>query len=75
MCSNFIRNGKIIKPNKYGKKIYEIPIIIESSEGAQKYKFKIGKELNGLKFGTIYEAHYKLIKFCSNNVWDKIKNS
>ena len=57
------------------KKIYNIPIIIESSVGGNKYSFKTKKKLYNLKLDVIYEASYKLIKFCSEEVWNKIMNN
>ena len=30
--------------------------------------------VNGLKKTKVYEADYKLIKLCSEEVWDKLNN-
>lgn len=60
---------------KKTKKIYNIPIIIESLFGGNKYSFKTKKKLYNLKLDVIYEASYKLIKFCSEEVWNKIMNN
>ena len=52
----------------------EIPIISEYSIGGINYSFKIIKEMFGLKTNIIYMANNKLIKFCSEDVWNKISN-
>ncbi len=50
-------------------------IIIENSLGGTKYNFKLAKNYKNLKIGTIYTANYKLIKFCSEIMWEKINKS
>ena len=57
---------------KFGKKIYDIPVIIEESNGGNKYKIKVNKNIKNLKVNTLYDCNYKLIKFCSDEVWEKI---
>lgn len=74
LCNNFIKKGNILKISKSGKKLYNIPIIINSSLGGNKYKFNTTKNINGLKKTKIYEADYKLIKLCSEAVWNKLNN-
>ena len=67
LCSSFIKTEKILKEKKKGKKLYEIPIIIESSLGGEKYSFKDFKNMKDLKTDNIYRANYRLIKFCTEN--------
>ena len=74
LCSNFTLNGKILNEKRFGKKNYEIPIIIENSIGCNKYSFKVCKNFKCLKKNKIYEANYKLIKFCNENVWNDLNN-
>ena len=59
---------------KFGKKIYDIPVIIEESNDGNKYKIKVNKNIKNLKVNNIYEWNYKLIKFCSDEVWEKINS-
>ena len=64
----------IIKRKKKDIKLYNIPIIIEDAKGGDKYRIKLLNDYNELKKDRIYEANYKLIKFCSEDLWNKIKN-
>lgn len=75
LCNSFKKKGTILLTDSKKKKIYDIPIIIESSLGGDKYKFKVVYNVKKLKTNKIYQANYKLIKFCSNEVWDKITNN
>ena len=70
-----LKKGIILLTDSKKKKIYDIPIIIESSLDGDKYKFKVVHNVKQLKTNKIYQANYKLIKFCSNDVWDKITNN
>ena len=63
LYNNFSVKGNILKEKKFGKKLYNIPIIIENSIGGIKYSFKLTKNYKNLKKDTLYEANYKLIKF------------
>ena len=58
------------KYNKKGK--YIIPIIIEGCKGGNNCSFKLTVNLDGLKNDTIYKADYRLIKRCSEEIWDHI---
>ena len=71
-CSSFNVKGKIIKEKKFGKKLYDIPLLIEESIGGTKYSFKPAINFKNLKSNKVYEAGCKLIKFCSNKIWDEI---
>ena len=74
LCSNFILKGNILKVKKLGKKLYEIPIIIEKVVGGSKYSFKVTKNVKNLKKKKLYEANYKLIKFCPISIWEDLNN-
>ena len=71
LVPNFVLKGITIKEKKKAKKLYEIPIIIENSIGGTKQGFKVTRNLKNNK---VYEANYKLIKFCSNELQDKFNN-
>ena len=71
LSSNFIKEGKFLKES-LKKGIYNIPIIIDSAVGGTKYKFKVKKEVYGLKLNTLYTCNYKMIKFCNNDVWNSL---
>ena len=49
LCNNFIKKGNILRVSKTRKKLYNIPIIIKSSIGGNKYKFNSTKNNYGLK--------------------------
>ena len=72
LCTKFNKKGyKLIEVLK-GKKIYGVPIIIDSSFGGDYYKFKIIKNFGNLNKDIVYKAHYKLIKFYTEDVWNKL---
>lgn len=72
LLCNYKLKGKSLKEKFKNKKIYDIPIIIEASLGCDYYQFKVWKNLRDLKVNNTYKAYYKLIKFVSDDVWDKI---
>ena len=74
LCRNFVKNGKYLNEKKFLKKIYDIPVIIEESNGGNKCKIKVNKNIKNLKVNTLYDCNYKLIKFCSDEVWEKINS-
>ena len=49
-------------------------MIIEESNGGNKYKIKVNKNIKNLKVNTTYECNFKLIKFCSDEVWENINS-
>lgn len=49
-----------------------MPIIILKSICDSKYIFKVSKNAKNLKKTKTYEASYKLIKFCTDDVWNSI---
>ena len=68
----YIKKGKSLKCkyNKKGK--YIIPIIIQGCKGGNYYSFKLPINLDGLKNDTIHNPDYRLIKRCSEEIWDHI---
>ena len=68
----YIKRRKSLKCkyNKKGKS--KIPIIIEGCTGGNNYSFKLPINLDDLKIDTIYNADYRLIKRCTEEIWDHI---
>ena len=64
-----IKNNTLkMKYNKIGK--YRIPILIQEPLGGTNYSFNVIKDICDLKSNIIYKADYRLIKRCSDNVWE-----
>ena len=72
---NFSKKGNNLKQKFNKKGCYTIPIIIDSSIGGTRYKFQVAVNINGLEKGNFYIANYRLIKFFSNEVWEKFVNN
>ena len=74
LANNIKLVGNVVKLLFKKKGIYSIPIIIDEGAGGIEYKFHVPADISILKKDIIYRVNYKLIKDCSEDVWEEIKS-
>ena len=65
-------NSNIINKPKIKHCFYSIPVSIISANEGGLLKIKIEKDNKYYKFGEIYKVNYKLLKKCTDEVWNKL---
>ena len=74
LANNIKVIGNVVKLLFKNKGKYSIPIIIDEGLGGCEYKFHVPLDISILKKDIKYRANYKLIKDCSEEVWEEIKS-
>ena len=74
LAKNIKLEGNVIKLLFNKKGFYSIPIIIDEGIDGSEYTFHLPFDILFLKKDIIYRANYKLIKECSEDVWEEIKS-